>query len=78
MRGRTSVLGSVNESRGEEKRWMLMTGLGKYDEGVSRRDLFVWATVATVNDLRLTELEIMLPIIPEVCSSISENDNYRK
>ena len=32
---------------------MLMTGLGKYDEGVSRRDSFVWATVATVNDLRL-------------------------
>ena len=57
---------------------MLVTELGKYDEEVSDRDSFVLVTVATVNDLRFTGLEIMLPIIPDICSSISGNDNYRE
>ena len=36
---------------------MLMNGLGKYGEGVSNRDSFIWASVATVNNFRYTQLD---------------------
>src|SRR5215471_15963942 len=57
---------------------MLMVLLGKYGEGMSDRDSSVWMSVATVNDLRLTKLEIKLPIIPDIISFIIENNNYRE